>query len=180
MSLSITKNKSKNSRASVRFTSTAKPRTIPVVPTYVPSPVSQPALSYVPVQQNTFQRGIQNRLSEATFRQYLDGFVGILPKDLPATLGNRLRYVIDTVDSSGRVISSKYRLGGWVKSVAPDLSYVVLFNPYAKKSWSLKIDQPSNKRLRLYFARRGTSDETAAIRSLVTKLQNGQLVIARR
>ena len=178
MSLSVTKNKSKNSRAIVKFIEKPIPRP-PPPPVPVSVPVSMPR--YIPVQQTVIPpRGVQKQLTETTFRQYLDGFIGILPKDLPATLGNRLRYAIDSVDSSGRVISSQYRLGGWVKSVAPDLSFVTLFNPYARKTWTLRISQPPNKRLRLYFSRRGTSDETTAIRSLITKLQNGQLMIARR
>ena len=177
MSLSVTKNKSKNSRAIVKFIEKPIPRPPPPPPVPVQIPVAQ----YVPVQQTVLPpRGVQKQLTETTFRQYLDGFIGILPKDLPATIGNRLRYAIDTVDSSGRVISSQYRLGGWVRSVASDLSFVTLFNPYARKTWTLRISQPPNKRLRLYFSRRGTSDETTAIRSLITKLQNGQLMIARR
>lgn len=174
--LTISKNKSKNSQAQVRIIKkTKKPASAPQ-PTrqFVPVPVPQ-----APLIPPTAPGGIQKNLNETTFRQYLDGFVGILPKDLPATLGNRLRYAIDTVDSAGRVVSTQYRLGGWVKSVAPDLSNVTLFNPYAKKSWTLKIPQPANKRLRLYFARRGTSDETATIRALINKIQNGSLRVSR-
>jgi hypothetical protein len=174
--LSISKNKSKNSQAQVRIIKKPKPAPAPQ-PTrqFVPVPVPQAP----PMPPPTAPGGIQKNLNETTFRQYLDGFVGILPKDLPATLGNRLRYAIDTVDSTGRTVSTQYRLGGWVKSVAPDLSSVILFNPYARKSWTLKIPQPANKRLRLYFARRGTSDETATIRALVTKIQNGQVRVSR-
>jgi hypothetical protein len=120
--------------------------------------------------------GIQSRLTETTFRQYLDGFIGIQVGDLPGCLGNRIRYAIDTVDASGRTLSTLYRLGGWLKSVAPDLSSFILFNPYAKKSWPVKTRQ-AGKRLRLYFQRRGTSDETAMMRALVAKIQNGQIVV---
>ena len=177
MSMSITKNKSKQSTASVKFTS--KPKPIPrSVPVYLPARQMAPQVPLAPIPPQ--RSGIQRQLTETTFRQYLDGFVGILPKDLPSTTGNRLRYAIDTVNSNGQILSTQFRLGGWVKSVAPDLSFVILFNPFARKTWTLRIPQPPNKRLRLYFARRGTSDETAAIRSLVTKLQNGQLLLARR
>jgi len=174
--LTISKNKSKNSQAQVRIIKKTKPAPAPQ-PTrqFVPAPMAVPVTPMPPAPSG----GIQKNLNETTFRQYLDGFVGILPKDLPATLGNRLRYAIDTVDSTGRIVSTQYRLGGWVKGVAPDLSNVILFNPYAKKSWTLKIPQPANKRLRLYFARRGTSDETATIRALVTKIQNGQVRVSR-
>jgi hypothetical protein len=177
MSMSVTKNRSKQSTATVKFTSKPKKTIQPPPRVYMPArPVPQAPSPAIPPPR----AGIQSQLTEATFRQYLDGFIGILPKDLPATTGNRLRYAIDTVDASGRVLSTQYRLGGWVKSVAPDLSSVVLFNPFARKTWSLRVAQPPNKRLRLYFSRRGTSDETAAIRSLVTKLKNGQLMLARR
>lgn len=179
--LSITKDKSKQSTASVKFTSKTKKNKQQPRSFLVSQPV--PRQVYIPVahphqQQN--QPGIQSQLTETTFRQYLNGFVGILPKDLPSTTGNRLRYAIDTVDASGRILATQYRLGGWVKSVSPDLSSVVLFNPYARKSWTLRIPQPANKRLRLYYARRGATDETATIRAIIQKLQNGQLQLARR
>ena len=138
--LAITKNKSKQSTASVKFSTKPKKTKILYIPVY-------------PQKQVPTRPGVQNQLTETTFRQYLGGFVGILPTDLPRTTGKRLRYAIDTVDSNGRTLSTKYRLGGIVKSVAPDLSSVVMFNPYAKKSWTLKIHQPANKRLRLYFGR---------------------------
>jgi hypothetical protein len=178
MSMSITKNRSKQSTASVKFTSKPKPNAPLQAPIHtVPSrQIPRVPLSMIPAKRTS----IQNQLTEATFRQYLDGFIGILPKDLPSTMGNRIRYAIDTIDVHGRTVSTQYRLGGWVKSVSPNLSYIILFNPFAKKTWTLRISQPPNKRLRLYFSRRGTSDETAAIRSLATKLQNGQLQIVQR
>ena len=54
---------------------------------------------------NTLQPNIgviQKNLTETTFRQYLDGFVGILPADLARAAGGRLRYAIDTIGSDGR------------------------------------------------------------------------------
>jgi hypothetical protein len=138
--------------ATVKFTSVPK-KTVPkkvvprpvAVPQYVPMPLPQaPQSAY----------GIQSRLTEATFRQYLRGYVQIVVTDLPKTVGNKIRYAIDTVDSAGRVVSTQYRLGGFVKSVSPDLSSAALYNPYAKKQWTLKIRQPANKRLRVYYARR--------------------------
>ena len=117
--------------------------------------------------------GIQNQLNENSFRQYLDGFVEISKLDLPTAPGSRLRYCIDTI-SGGRVVSTLYRLGGYIKSVSHDLSTVTLFNPYAGKQWTLKTSQPG-KRVRLYLFKRGTSDETATIRKLITQLQNGQI-----
>jgi hypothetical protein len=95
-------------------------------------------------------RGVQSQLTEATFRQYLAGFVQISPMNLPATPGKRIRYAIDTVDNkSGRVISTQFRLGGIVKAISGD--NVMMFNPGAGKTWNLKISQPPNKRLRLYL-----------------------------
>jgi len=150
--LSITKNKPKSSMATVKFTSPPK-KTVPkkvaprpiAVPQYVPVPIP-------PVAQSAY--GIQSRLTESAFRQYLRGYVQIVITDLPKTVGNKIRYAIDTVDSAGRVVSTQYRLGGFVKSVSPDLSSAALYNPYAKKQWTLKIRQPANKRLRVYYARR--------------------------
>ncbi|AGE51609.1 hypothetical protein PBCVCvsA1_576L [Paramecium bursaria Chlorella virus CvsA1] len=183
--LSISKDRSKNSQAIVKITKN-KPK-----PKTNPKPVSVPAAipAAIPVQQPSQQRiitpvtprtsGVQKNLTETSFRQYLDGFVGILPKDLPKTIGGRLRYAIDTVNQNGQIVSTEYRLGGWVKSVSPDLSSVTMFNPFAKKSWTLKIPQPSNKRLRLYYFQRGTSDETAVVRALITKLENGSIRLSR-
>ena len=122
--------------------------------------------------------GIQNQLTETTFRQYLDGFVEISPRDLPTAPGSRLRYAIDTV-VGGRVVSTLYRLGGYVKSVSQDLGTVVLFNPYANKTWTLKINQPG-KRVRLYLFKRPSSDEGALVRALVNKIQNGQIQIIKK
>ncbi|ABT16514.1 hypothetical protein ATCV1_Z380R [Acanthocystis turfacea chlorella virus 1] len=154
--LSITKNKPKSSMATVKFTSVPKktvpkkiaPRPIAVpqyVPQYVPAPLPQ-------VPQSAY--GIQKNLTESAFRQYLRGYVQIITADLPKTVGNKIRYAIDTVDATGRVVSTQYRLGGFVKSVAPDMSSAILYNPYARKQWTLKIRQPANKRLRVYYARR--------------------------
>lgn len=149
--LTITKNKPKSSMATVKFT-TSKPKA-----RGVPKPASQPPVPrHVPNTYTTYPRGgsgVQSRLTEQTFQHYLRGYVRFFPIDLPKTVGNKIRYAIDTIDSGGHVVSTQYRLGGFVKSVAPDLSYVILYNPYAKKQWSLKTRQP-NKVVRLYYARR--------------------------
>ena len=175
--LSISKDRSKNSQAIVKIVKKPKPTSAPAK--LLRAPARTVPFQQVPVQQNRVAQGVQKNLNEATFRTYLDGFVGILPKDLPKTAGGRLRYVIDTVNQNGQIISSQYRLGGWVKSVSPDLSTVTMFNPFAKKSWTLKIPQPANKRLRLYFFQKGTSDETATIRALINKLESGQLRLSK-
>ena len=142
--LVISKNKSKSSQAVVKFTRTKPvPKTVPrlvPVPLPLPMPLPPPPLN--------FGSGVQKHLTEATFRQYLVGFVQISPMNLPATLGKRIRYAIDTV-VSGQIVSTQFRLGGIVKAISGD--NVMLFNPGAGKTWNLKISQPPNKRLRLYL-----------------------------
>ena len=141
--LTISKNKSKSSQAVVKFTRTKPvPKPVPIrLPLPMPLPLPPPPLN--------MGRGVQSQLTEATFRQYLVGFVQISPMNLPATIGKRIRYAIDTVDKSGRVVSTQFRLGGIVKAISGD--NVMMFNPGAGKTWNLKISQPPNKRLRLYF-----------------------------
>lgn len=142
--LTISKNKSKSSQAVVKFTRT-KPVPKPV-PKLAPLPMPLP----MPMPQNMVGGpGVQSRLTEATFRQYLAGFVQISPMNLPATIGKRIRYAIDTVDKTGRIVSTQYRLGGIVKAISGD--NVMMFNPGAGATWNLKITQPPNKRLRLYL-----------------------------
>jgi len=136
--LTISKNSSKSSKAVVKFTS-KKP-----APKPAPKPMPMPILAQIPPNMG---RGVQNSLTEATFRQYLVGFYQILPKDLPAVIGKRLRYAIDSIDKSGRVISTQYRLGGIVKAVT--FNDIVMFNPGARITWTLNLRQP-NKRIRLY------------------------------
>ena len=139
--LVISKNKSKSSQAVVKFTRT-KPAPKPAPkPTLLPMPLPLPPLN--------FGSGVQKQLTEATFRQYLVGFVQITPMNLPAAIGKRIRYAIDTIDKTGRVVSTKYRLGGIVKAISGD--NVMMFNPGAGATWNLKITQPPNKRLRLYL-----------------------------
>ena len=139
--LVISKNKSKSSQAVVKFTRTKPAPTPAPKPAPLPMPLPPPPLN--------FGSGVQRQLTEATFRQYLAGFVQITPMNLPATIGKRIRYAIDTVDKTGRVVSTQYRLGGIVKTITGD--NVMLFNPGARKTWNLKITQPVGKRLRLYL-----------------------------
>jgi len=134
--LVISKNKSKSSQAVVKFTRTK--------PAPKPAPLPMPP----PIPPLNFGSGVQKQLTEATFRQYLMGFVQITPMNLPAAIGKRIRYAIDTV-VSGQIVSTKYRLGGVVKAISGD--NVMLFNPGARKTWNLKITQPAGRRLRLYL-----------------------------
>lgn len=142
--LVISKNKSKSSQAVVKFTKKTKP--VVSKPMQILLPLQMP-LSHTP-PLNT-GRGVQSNLTEAIFRQYLVGFVEISPRYLPATIGKWIRYAIDMVDSTGRIVSTKYRLGGVVKALSGN--NVLMFNPYSGKMWTLKTTQPSNKRLRLYL-----------------------------
>ena len=138
--LTISKNPSKSSKAVVKFTSkNPVPKSM-----HMPMSMHMPILAQIPPNMG---RGVQNNLTEATFRQYLVGFYQILPRDLPAIIGKRLRYAIDSIDKSGRVISTQYRLGGIVKAVT--FNTVVMFNPGARITWTLNLRQP-NKRIRLY------------------------------
>ena len=142
--LVISKNKSKSSQAVVKFTRT-KPAPKPV-PRLVPLPMPLPPPPPMPLN---FGSGVQKHLTEADFLRYLVGFVQISPMNLPAAIGKRIRYAIDTVDKTGRVISTQFRLGGIVKAISGD--NVMMFNPGAGATWTLKISQPPNKRLRLYL-----------------------------
>lgn len=122
---------------------------------------------------------VHSKLTESTFSQYLDGFQEVQPQDLlRGAKGGRLRYAIDTLDAYGRAASTQFRLGGWVADVDPRLRYVKLFNPYAKAKWSVQL-APPGKRVRLYFSPRGTSDEVAMMRSILDKLDRGEIQITR-
>lgn len=128
---------------------------------------------------NNVRAGVQNRLTEATFANFLDGFVEVQPRDLLQAKGGRVRYVIEDVDQRGRATGSRqYRLGGWLTKVDPVLRYLRLVNPYAKKAWSVQL-QPAGKRVRLYYMQPGTSDEVATLRSLLTRMENGEIRVTR-
>lgn len=157
--LSITKNKSKRSTASVKFSSKPKP---PPVQAYIPVPLQ----TYVPPSQSS--QGVQSRLTESTFRTYLNGYVQITPIDLFRHVGNRVRYAIDTVYGE-RIVSTQYRLGGVVKYVSPDATFATMYNPYLRKSWNVSLIVPRNKRLRLYAFSKSAD--------LVHKIRTGQSVV---
>jgi len=124
-------------------------------------------------------QGVQSRLTEQTFSQYLDGFQEVQASDLLEAKGGRVRYAIDTLDSTGRrIVSTQYRLGGWLVSADPGLRFVTLFNPYARKKWSVQV-RPEGKRVRLYYMAPPTSDEAAMMRNLLAKLESGEIQITR-
>lgn len=121
---------------------------------------------------------VHARLTEGTFSNFLDGFQEVLPEDLLEAKGGRVRYVVELVDAWGSVIERKYRLGGWLAKVDPGLRYLRLFNPYAKKSWSVQLRTPGSV-VRLYYMPPGTSDEVATLRNIITQVENGKIRITK-
>lgn len=119
---------------------------------------------------------VQSRLTEDTFANFLDGFQAVEPEDLVEARGGRVRYVVETRDAWGGLRDRKFRLGGWLSKVDPQLRYLKLFNPYAKKSWSVQLRSPDTV-VRLYYMPPGTSDEVATMRRLYTMLENGEIKI---
>lgn len=122
--------------------------------------------------------GVQSRLTETTFQNYLGGFAEVTPADLVDKRGGRVRYVTETVDAWGRATSRQYRLGGWLTGVDPGLRYLRLVNPYARKAWSVQLAKPGQS-VRLYYMPPGTSDEIAFMRQIMTQLENGEIRITR-
>jgi hypothetical protein len=122
---------------------------------------------------------VQGRLTETTFANFLDGFTEVTPDDMLEARGGRVRYVIEELDPRGNVASRKFRLGGWLTKVDPALRYLRLMNPYARKAWSVQLRPGPRQRVRLYYMPPGTSDEVAALRNLLTQLENGEIRITR-
>lgn len=116
-------------------------------------------------------------MDDASFANFLDGFRRVEPQDLLEAKGGRVRYVIDGRDARGAP-TRKFRLGGWLSKVDPALRYIRLFNPFAKKAWSVQL-RPPDQRITLYYMPPGTSDEVAAMRNLLTQLENGQINITK-
>lgn len=146
----------------------------------VPSQSAQSAQSAQPAARTSSASsatrrggGVQERLTEDTFANFLDGFQQVTPQDLVEAKGGRVRYVIES--ANGR---REYRLGGWLTRVDPALRYLRLVNPYAKTSWSVQL-QPRDKRVRLYYMPPGTSDEVATLRNLLTQIESGAVRITR-
>lgn len=126
------------------------------------------------------QRGVQKSLNEQSFARYLDGFEAVRPADLLEAKGGRVRYVIEDVDARGNAVGAKYRLGGWLALVDPQLRYLRLFNPYApppNNKWSVQLQPGPGKRVRLYYMPPGTSDEVAMMRTLLRQLESGEVSI---
>ena len=118
-------------------------------------------------------RGVQSRLDETTFAAYLDGFEPVAAEDLLEARGGRVRYAIDGGGGGGQ---TQYRLGGWLQSVDPQLRYLRLFNPYARRSWSVQLGGGG---VRLWYMPPGTSDEVATMRRLLQQLDSGAVRITK-
>ena len=128
---------------------------------------------------NAAARGVQSRLTDATFANFLDGFQEVQARDLLEARGGRGRYVIEAYDATGGVASQKFRLGGWLTKVDPALRYLRLVNPYARKSWSVQLQPGRGQGVRLYYMPPGTSDEIATLRSLLTQMESGAIRIVK-
>lgn len=129
--------------------------------------------------------GLQSTLTEATFQPYLRGYVEATPDDLLAATGGRVRYAIDKLNpSTGRRMSTQYRLGGWLQKVDKEVyppRYFRLFNPYVRGpggAWSVQLAN-ENERVRLWYLAPATVDEIATMRELLQKLENGEIRITR-
>ncbi len=114
--------------------------------------------------------GVQAALDEDSFAAYLDGFEPVGASDLLDARGGRVRYAVDRADGS-----TQYRLGGWLQRVDPQLRYVRLFNPYARRSWSVQLGPGT----RLWYMPPGTSDEIATMRRLLQQLESGAIRITK-
>lgn len=122
---------------------------------------------------------LQSRLTEDTFARYLEGFAPAMPHDLLDSRGGQVRYAIDTIDATGAVISTLYRLGGTLTVVDPELRYFRLLNPYARRSWSVQLCRKPRERVRLWYMPRATRDEIIMFRKLLAQLEAGQIRITR-
>jgi len=133
-----------------------------------------------------------------TFYSILDGFEQVTPQDLVSLKkGGMLRYAIDTVEVRGNttvVTNTRYLRGGLLSRLSPDLSYLVLFNPYTERqsykkgpcgkgiTWAVRLgnNRDPNERVRLWYKRRPESEEIQVFRKLLQKLESGELKLNRQ
>lgn len=131
--------------------------------------------------------GVQAQLTETTFQQRLEGYSQIVPQDLIDAKGGKIRYAIDTLGPSGQVVSTVYRLGGMLTSVDPQMRYIRLLNPYSQQpnserrgvTWSVQLEPPPGKRLRLWYMPPASRDEVILFRKLLQQLEDGEVRITR-
>lgn len=130
---------------------------------------------------------LQDSLTESTFQQYLEGYSQVVPQDLLEARGGKIRYALDTIGPGGRVLSTKYRLGGLLTQVDPRLRFIQLYNPYATGAksmrrgifWVVRMDPPANERLRLWYMPPSTKDEIIMFRKLLQQLENNEIKITK-
>lgn len=124
--------------------------------------------------------GVQSRLDEAGFRQYLEGYDEITPQDLLAIKkGGRMRYRLDTVGPRGTIVDTKFRLGGILSTVDPKLRYIRLFNPVTRTAWSVQLQNPA-RLVRLWYMAPVAQDEILMFRKLLDKLDAGEIAISKK
>jgi hypothetical protein len=120
---------------------------------------------------------IQNSLTEEAFQKRLDGYSLVEPHDLVDGQGGRLRYAIDEFRPDGSIRNTKYRLGGIIVAVDPQLRYARVMNAQIRSTWSVQLQPKMNERIRLYFMPAGTTDEIITMRKLMEQLDRGELRI---
>lgn len=122
---------------------------------------------------------VQDGLTDEQFLAAVEGFDEIHPEALLTVKGGRIRYIVDTVDDTGTVLERKYRLGGFLCAVDPELRYFRLMNPYARVSWSVQLQHP-DRRVRMWYLAPPKSEEIIAFRRLLRQLEAGEISIVRR
>lgn len=124
--------------------------------------------------------GVQSKLDDRSFAKYLDGYQEVTARELlDAPKGGRVRYRIDVVGPRGAVIETKYRLGGVLTTVDPQLRYLRLFNPSAKAAWSVQLQRPGEL-VRLWYMPAAAKDEVLMFRKLLEKLDAGEISLKKK
>ena len=124
---------------------------------------------------------MQAGLDWPQFEERLEGYDEVRVEDMLDMRGGRVRYMIEVMDPRvpGRVSSRLYRLGGVLTHVDPQLRYLKLRNVAAGKNWSVQLRKPG-ERVRLWYMSPATDSEAIAIRTLLRKLESGELTLTRR
>lgn len=133
-----------------------------------------------PQQANGPKRSsVHSQLTANSFKQRLSGYTEITPVDLLEARGGQVRYAIETLDPAGQAVSTVYRLGGTLTRVDPDLRFLRLLNPYAKRSWSVQLKRPRGERVRLWYRPPATMEEALMMRKLLRGIETNQIKIVR-
>jgi len=147
----------------------------PQRPGYITIPLSAPRAAAAPAAP----AGVQDRLTAAEFLERCEGFDEVQAEDMADARGGRVRYALEQLAPSGAVVGVKYRLGGQLSFVDPELRYLRLFNPYARRSWSVQLQPTHEQRCRLWYAPPPGGDEVVAMRRLLQQLERGEIEIRR-